>query len=373
MYPCGMAYPGGRERVCGFRPVHFLGTSAEEDFLGFDVGKAMRGVGEGQRPPLARYRVPIQNPTLRAILNQRNEQSPGILSSLSAAARMGQSLQERADHVVKTLESAVPTAGSRRAAMGLTSSTGLYKTAFTSGILNPSLPGSRIPTLYSPIASEVFRSINAGQQWRPPSRLMSLAEPWSLPPGLASLTRPRIGATSWLAGSVGNVGLANSVAESFRFHGLDSFQGAAWNLRQVRLGNNPGLRALLKNSTIFGPIVVRPDYEDDAPFDYHPDLRDVIPETDSSPEEGFDVEEYWAMVVAFDQGLAYLHHAPVLVNGLKGGARVVFRIVNHHTTRTAAGSTLSTLVGHEIGGLEGVLFTATVTPYLVYLLTQDKE
>src|SRR5215207_1902041 len=42
----------------------------------------------------------------------------------------------------------------------------------------------------------------------------------------------------------------------------------------------------MKAATTFRPIVVSPDYEDDAPFDYHPDVQGwLLPETSRADDQ----------------------------------------------------------------------------------------
>jgi hypothetical protein len=42
----------------------------------------------------------------------------------------------------------------------------------------------------------------------------------------------------------------------------------------------------MKAATTFGPIVVSPDYEDDAPFDFHPDVQGwLLPETSRADDQ----------------------------------------------------------------------------------------
>jgi hypothetical protein len=72
---------------------------------------------------------------------------------------------------------------------------------------------------------------------------------------------------------VGYRSLRRSIAQAFESHGIDSANIAAWSLRRVQAIRTSALPPILKAATTFGPIVVSPDYEDDVPFDYHPDLR----------------------------------------------------------------------------------------------------
>jgi hypothetical protein len=65
----------------------------------------------------------------------------------------------------------------------------------------------------------------------------------------------------------------------------------SWNLQRVQAVLTPVTRSILKATTTFGPIVVTPDYEDDIPFDYQPDLQWLLPDTTTATEDSIDVEE----------------------------------------------------------------------------------
>jgi len=73
------------------------------------------------------------------------------------------------------------------------------------------------------------------------------------------------------------------------------------------------LWSTLKAATTFGPIVVSPDYEDDAPFDYHPNLEWLLPETATVSGDTLDDEELWAVMVAIAQGIAHHHRTEALL------------------------------------------------------------
>ena len=334
----------------------------------FDVGRAMQGL-DASRPSLASRALGVDTAWQR-LAKHPLQQSQELLDRLSGSGNIaGSGYGQMMRSIAALNRPAGLTMGNKWAAAGFINPVGSHKLASTSSMLNPLLSGPRISTLGTPLASEIFKSISTLQHRHPATRLLSLAEPWSLPPKLASLTRPRIGTAPWLDGLTSNVALATSVAESFRFRGLDGFHGSAWSLHRAWLGSNPALSAILKNTTAFGPIVVRPDLEDDAPFDYHPDLRDILPDTGAEPEEDFDLEEWWAEVVAFAQGVAYHHRRAVLLGVTKSG-RVVFQVINHPVTRTAAAGTLFGYFGHEIGGAAGAMFTGGVLPIIVYFLTR---
>lgn len=230
--------------------------------------------------------------------------------------------------------------------------TSLLSKVIESSLLNPRNPLPGVSGINHTLASEAFKVIDT--------------KPW-----LASLAQPRIDTRPWFNGLSSNVGLGAEVARAFQAHGLDETLGTAWTLRRVWFGSNPAVRSILKNTTSFGPIVVPPDYDDYAPFDYHPDLRDVIPETGTKPEKDLDTEERWAEIVAIAQGVAQRHCRAILVSVTKGG-RVVFQVVNHPVARTAAAGTLSGYLGIEIGGAAGAMFTGGVTPVLVYFLTRRR-
>jgi hypothetical protein len=109
------------------------------------------------------------------------------------------------------------------------------------------------------------------------------------------------------------LGLSSSIAQAFEVHGLNSASIAAWSLRSVQPIRTSALWSTLKAATTFGPIVVSPDYEDDAPFDYHPNLEWLLPETATVSGDTLDVEELWAVMVAIAQGIAHHHRTEALL------------------------------------------------------------
>ena len=114
---------------------------------------------------------------------------------------------------------------------------------------------------------------------------------------------------------LGSPDLSSSIAQAFKAHGLDSPNSAAWTLRRVQSLRTSTLRSFLKAAPTFGPIVVSPDYEDDAPFGYHPDLQGwLIPETATKSGGAINVEELWTVVVAYAQGIAVDHRTKVLLS-----------------------------------------------------------
>jgi hypothetical protein len=171
------------------------------------------------------------------------------------------------------------------------------------------------------------------------------------------------------------VGLSGSIAQAFDAHGLDSANLAAWILRSVQPVRTPALRSVLKSATTFGPIVVSPDYEDDAPFDYHPDLGRLLPETATESGGATEVEELWAEVVAFAQGIAHHHRTEVFLSVMTNGTRFVIRVSKHPivagtvagTVGSAAGGIVSgdVVTGAVSGGVSG-----GVSALLTYLLTR---
>jgi hypothetical protein len=113
----------------------------------------------------------------------------------------------------------------------------------------------------------------------------------------------------------GSPDLSRSIAQAFKAHGLDSPNSPAWRLRRVQSLRTSTLRSFLKATPTFGPIVVSPDYEDDAPFGYHPDLQGwLIPETATESGGAINVEELWTVVVAYTQGIAVDHRTKVLLS-----------------------------------------------------------
>src|SRR5215208_1726428 len=123
--------------------------------------------------------------------------------------------------------------------------------------------------------------------------------------------------------------LRRSIAQAFESQGIDSANIAAWSLRRVQAIRTSALPPILKAATTFGPIVVSPDYEDDAPFDYHPDLGRLLPETATNSGGATEVQELWAEVVAFAQGIANHHRTKVFLSVMTNGTRFVIRVSKH--------------------------------------------
>jgi hypothetical protein len=125
---------------------------------------------------------------------------------------------------------------------------------------------------------------------------------------------------------LGYRGLRRSIAQAFESHGIDSANIAAWSLRRVQAIRTSALPPILKAATTFGPIVVSPDYKDDAPFDYHPDLGWLIPETATESGDAIDLEGPWPQVVACAQGIAVRHCTEALLSVMGNGRRFVIRL-----------------------------------------------
>jgi hypothetical protein len=161
------------------------------------------------------------------------------------------------------------------------------------------------------------------------------------------------------------LGLGISIAVAFEAHGLDSVNIAAWSLRRSAQSiRTPALRSVLKAATTFGPIVVLPDYEDDAPFDYHPNLEWLLPETATVSGDAWDV------VVAFAQGVAVHHHNKALLSVIGNGMRVVIHVCTHPAAAGAIGGVISAPLGYEIGGVVGAAFGGATGPLITYVLTR---
>jgi hypothetical protein len=123
-----------------------------------------------------------------------------------------------------------------------------------------------------------------------------IKKPWHLVRTAASVSHPRFNlATSRLA----------------------PLSSSAWNLRHIKDVRTAAFRSVLKATTTFGPVVVSPDDEDDAPFDYLPELQGwLISETGAESGGAVDVEELWAEVVAFAVGIAQHHHSKVFIRAV---------------------------------------------------------
>jgi hypothetical protein len=137
----------------------------------------------------------------------------------------------------------------------------------------------------------------------------------SVAPSLARSVTPSMARSIESLRSAAMNSLTSSITQSFEVHGLDSASIAAWTLRSVQPIRTSTLRSFLKATPTFGPIVVSPDYEDDAPFGYHPDLQGwLIPETATESGGAINVEELWTVVVAYAQGIAVDHRTKVLLS-----------------------------------------------------------
>jgi hypothetical protein len=130
---------------------------------------------------------------------------------------------------------------------------------------------------------------------------------------------------------LGSLGLSSSIAHAFEAHGLDSAHSAAWTLRRVQSLHTSPLRPFLKAAPTFGPIVVSPDYEDDEPFHYHPDLQGwLIPETATESGDAIDIEELIAEAYAYAVGIAQHHHTRALLTIVgKHGSAFVIRVAEN--------------------------------------------
>jgi hypothetical protein len=107
--------------------------------------------------------------------------------------------------------------------------------------------------------------------------------------------------------------LGYSIAQAFEAQDIASAYSEGWRLRVMPYTRTSALQSILRVTSTFGPIVVPPDYDYEAPFDYHPDLQGWrIPETATESGEAIDVEELWAAVVAWAQGIAVHHRTEVL-------------------------------------------------------------
>jgi hypothetical protein len=164
--------------------------------------------------------------------------------------------------------------------------------------------------------------------------------------------------------------LSSSIAQAFEVHGFDSASIAAWSLRSVQSIRTSALPPILRAATTFGPIVVSPDYEDDAPFDYHPDLGRLLPETATNSGGATEVQELWVEVVAFAQGIANHHRTKVFLSVMTNGTRFVIRVSKHPAAAGAIGGGISAQIGFEIGGAAGATIAGVTGPLITYLLTR---
>lgn len=168
----------------------------------------------------------------------------------------------------------------------------------------------------------------------------------------------------------GNLGLSNSIAQAFKAQGLTSAYGAEWRLQIVQSIRTSALQSLLKTAAAFGPIVVTPDFEDDAPFDYWPDLQWLFPDTTTEPGDATDVEELWAEVVAIAQGIAHHHRTKVLLSVMGNGTRFLIRVCKHPVTAEALGGGIGGSIGFAIGGPVGAMIGGASGPIIAYVITR---
>jgi hypothetical protein len=124
----------------------------------------------------------------------------------------------------------------------------------------------------------------------------------------------------------------------------------------------------LKTTTAFGPIVVTPDFDDDASFDYWPDLQWLFPDTTTEPEDAIDAEEVWAEVVAIAQGIAHHHRTKVLLSVMGNGKRFLIRICKHPVATEAIGGGVGGSIGFAIGGSVGAAIGGASGPIIAYVI-----
>jgi hypothetical protein len=172
------------------------------------------------------------------------------------------------------------------------------------------------------------------------------------------------------AGMFGNLGLSSSVAQAFKVHGIASAYSRGWRLQIVQSMRTPAIQSVLKTATAFGPIVVSPDFADDAPFDYWPDLQWLIPDTTTEPGDTIDVEELWEEVVAFAQGIAHHHRVKVLLSVIGNGTRFLIRVSGHPAGAQAIGGGIGGGIGFAIGGPDGAVIGGATGPIISYVLTR---
>lgn len=231
----------------------------------------------------------------RALAKQQAQQRRDLLRRIGGLGNIEGSIYGNLSRNIASLGSP-GLATNKWPVIGTVSPMASYRTSLLSNVIESSLFNPRNPLpealgINHTLASETFNVIDT--KW------------WQM----SSAARPKIDIRPWFNGQTSNVGLGAEVARAFQTRGLDETLGAAWTLRRVWFGSNPAVRFMLNNTTSFGPIVIPPDYDDDAPFDYHPDLQGwPIPETARDPEE------LWAEVVAVAKGIARHHHTEVLLN-----------------------------------------------------------
>jgi hypothetical protein len=166
----------------------------------------------------------------------------------------------------------------------------------------------------------------------------------------------------------GNLGLSSSVAQAFEAHRLASPYSEGWRLQAMRFTRTTALQSILRSSTTLGPIVVEPDYEDDTPYDYHPDLQWLFPETATESEDAVVVEETWAKVVAVAQGIAVHHRTKALLSVMLNGREFLIRVCNHPKVAQAIEGAISARIGYEVGGAAGAVIGGAGGPLIAYVL-----
>lgn len=175
------------------------------------------------------------------------------------------------------------------------------------------------------------------------------------------------------AGMFGNLVLSGDIARALTSHGLGSAYGTAWNLHRVQSFRTSALQTLLKTVISFGPIVISPDY-DDAPFEYAPDLRELIPETVTESGDAVDFEGLQAVVIAVAQAIAQHHHTEVLLSTMSNGHRFLIRVSKHpamsHTVGGTVGGAAGGAVSGEVVNVVGGAVSGGVGRLLTYVLTR---
>ena len=103
--------------------------------------------------------------------------------------------------------------------------------------------------------------------------------------------------------------------------------------------------------------MIPPDYDDDTPFDYHPDPKSwLIPETGTGQGNSLAVEDLWAEAAASAQGIAVYHRFQVLLSVMGNGTRFLIRVCKHPVVVGTASAT----VAGAICGTAGVIVTGDV-------------
>jgi hypothetical protein len=238
--------------------------------MGFDASRAMRG--------LDTQRLPILS------LPRELQQHHKMFRSLGGIDRMREFVQGSTARNIETLRSAAMSRGGVYADLVKASGT----------LIRPYKP----PTLSYALSESMRRGL--------PGIARNLASLTDYSRMQSDVLKP--------ATMLGSLGMSSSIAQAFESHGLASSNIAAWSLRRVPSVRTPALQSFLKSATAFGPIVVSPDYEDEAPFDYHPDLGRLLPKTATKSGDDTEVEELWAEVVAFAQAIAVDHRTEALLS-----------------------------------------------------------